>query len=117
MHNNLITEPEHAWFRADRERRAGKSLEQWEADSGGESAWTAAQPGLERLAKLLKEHKRDEGAFMLGSQVCYADLMATSLVEFYRRIDQSLFDRLTASVDGLKELYSACAPWFERNDH
>ena len=117
VYSHLITEEEKNWFRADRERRAGMSLEQWESEKGGEVAWKAAEPGFQLFEKLLREHKRDQGPFILGSEVCYADLMAASLAEFYRRIEQNAYERLTGAVGGLKELCEACSPWFERNNY
>ena len=117
VHSRLVTEEEKKWFRADRERRAGMSLEEWDDKKGGERAWEAAKPGFELFEKLLTEHKRDPGPFILGSQMCYTDLMAASIAEFFRRIEQEAFERLTGAVNGLKELHEACASWFERNDH
>ena len=67
--------------------------------------------------RLGRPHKRDEGPFILGSQVCYADFMAASVVEVFRRVEDGAFERMCGAVDGLKELHEGCAPWFRRNDH
>ena len=45
VYSNIITEGERDWFRRDREGRAGMTLEQWDAEKGGEKAWKAAQEG------------------------------------------------------------------------
>lgn len=112
VHGKVVTEGEMDWFRTDREQRACQmlgrdhiSLEEWERESGGEEAFKASEPGMERLSKLLEEHKKDGGPFVLGSEPCYTDLMVVGLAEFYRRIGDGAYEKLVGSVRG-RHLYS-----------
>ena len=117
VHRGIITDAELDWFRQDRERRCGMSLEQWEGEKGGETAWKAAGPGFEQLSKVLKEYKQDEGPFILGSKPCYTDFAVAGPAEFFLQTGQDMYERLVGNVEGLRELHDACKPWFERNDH
>ena len=103
------------WWRAKREATLGCTIEEFEAAKGGEPAWKAAEPGIAAMQKFLTENKRDEGPFILGSQVCYADFIVAGMAEALRRIGQDLYDRVTSSCKGVKELHVACAPWFEKD--
>jgi glutathione S-transferase len=124
IYSQIVTEPEMEWFRTDRESRVSKmlsrdhiTLEEWEREAGGKATFEASEPGMAELSKFLKEHKQDDGPFVLGSEACYADLMIAALAEFYLRVGDGAFEKLTESVDGLKELCEACSPWFRRNNH
>ena len=126
VHSDIITDEEKGWFRNDRESRAcamlGRdriTLEEWDQEAGGAQAFDKLGPGLEQLSKFLKEHKQDDGPFILGSKPCYADLIVAGLLEAYRRIGSAdgVFDKLTASVDGLAEHCEACSPWLKRNNY
>ncbi|KAM3421471.1 hypothetical protein BST61_g1864 [Cercospora zeina] len=103
------------YWRAKREATFGATVEEFEAAKGGEAAWQAAQPGLEAMEKFLKENKRDHGAFILGSQVCYGDFVIAAMAESMKRIRQDLYSRLVASCAGVQELHEACREWFEKD--
>ena len=124
IYSGIITEPEMEWFRKDRESRVSKmmsrdhiTLEEWEREAGGKATFQGSAPGMAELSKFLQENKRDDGPFILGSEVYYADLMVNGLVEFYRRVGDGAFEHLIESVVGLKALYDACSPWFRRNNY
>ena len=126
VHHVIITDEEKDWFREDRERRAramlGRdriTLEEWDQEAGGVDAFKNLGPGMEQLAKFLKEHKQDDGPFILGSKPCYTDLIIAGLIEAYRRIGaaEGAFDKFTTSVPGLAEHYEACRPWLKRNNY
>lgn len=92
IYSHVITEEEKEWFRKDRESRAAAmlgrdhiSLEEWERETGGKASFKASEPGMAELSKFLKEYKKDYGPFILGSQVCYADLLVVGIAEFYRK--------------------------------
>ena len=70
---NIMREPSTSWHAKDREQRFGKSLEQLDSEDGGEKAWNAAQSCLESLRNELSKSKRDDGPFVLGQTVSYAD--------------------------------------------
>lgn len=126
VHSEIITDEEKAWFRNDRETRARAmlkrdsiTLEEWDREAGGMSAIKGCEPGMEQMSKFLKEHKQDDGPFILGRKACYADLIIAGLVEAYRRIgsNEGAFEKLTKSITGLTEHYEACRPWLKRNNY
>ena len=124
-YSDIITDEEKEWLRKDRETRGSAmmgrdhiTLEEWYREAGGKEAlFKASEPGMAELSKFLKEHKKDDGPFVLGSEVCYADLIVVSVAEFFHRMGDGAYEKLIDSVDGMKELHEACRPWFERNNY
>lgn len=94
-----------------KEKMLGMSMQEYEA-SGGENAWKAAEPGFAALKEFMASNKKDQGPFLLGSQVCYGDFIIASMLEALRRIGDGLFERAVSYDDQLKELHAACGEWF-----
>lgn len=92
------------------------SLDELEAKRGGEQAWKAAGPGLDALEALMREHKVDEGPFVLGSQVSYADFVVVAVLEGFRRIGQDLFDKVVDGREALRGVWEACGEWMVKDD-
>ena len=86
---NVLREPSAPWFAADRERRFGKTLDEYERDEGGDAAWDAAQKGLESLKLEMKQQKKDDGPFVLGSTVSYGDFLIAAIFTWLERVDLS----------------------------
>ncbi|KAK5681447.1 hypothetical protein LTS10_005977 [Elasticomyces elasticus] len=107
----MIVESSVPWVREARQKAFGMSLEELEAAKGGERAWEAAKPGFVELRNLISDHKRDEGPFILGSVVSYADFVVVAALEGFQRIGRDIFDRLVSEVDGLAALHEACSQW------
>lgn len=105
-----------AHFNAARAARFGMALDELEATRGGEQAWEAAKPGLDALEALMGEYKVDEGPFVLGSRVSYADFVVVAVLEGFRRVGQDLFERIVGGREGLREVWVACEEWRERDD-
>jgi len=103
-------------FYSTREKRFGMPLDELERQKGGAKAWEAAKPGLDELTAFLNEHKLDEGPFVLGSKVCYADFLIACMIESLRRIGPDLYDKFVEHHGELRALHEACKPWME-NDH
>lgn len=101
------------FFREARKKAFGVELEEMEREKGGEKAWEAAQPGFEELSAFLQEHKRDEGPFVLGSQVSYVDFMIAAVVEGMRRIGEDIYEGIVSREKRLAELHAACQPWMK----
>lgn len=91
-------------------------LDELEATKGGEQAWEAAKPGLDALEALIREWKVDEGPFVLGSRVSYADFVVVAVLEGFRRVGEDLFERIVEGREGLRGVWVACAEWLERDD-
>ncbi|KAK3720543.1 hypothetical protein LTR37_003592 [Vermiconidia calcicola] len=110
---DIILEEYAEWFAEARAQKLGMPLDELERTRGGDQAWEAARPGLIELTQFLAEQKRDDGPFILGSQVCYADFLIVSMMEALRRIGQDLFERfIQVSGDhSLRKLHEACQRW------
>lgn len=104
------------YFHAARSARFGMTLDELEARRGGEKAWEAAKPGLNALEALMREHKVDQGRFVLGSQVSYADFVVVAVLEGFRRLGQDLFDRVVEGREGLRGVWEACEEWMGKDD-
>ncbi len=110
-----IVESNYDWFQVARAKMFGMPLDEWEKTRGGEQAWQAARPGLQELKAFLKESKVDDGPFVQGSEVCYADFIICSTVEALRRIGPDLFEKVMEIYDGddLRKLHEACGEWLK----
>ena len=112
---DIIVEDCYDWFQAARAKLFGMPLDELEKTKGGDQAWEASKPGLIELKDFVKEHKRDDGPFVLGSQVCYADFLIAASMEALRRIGGDLYDKLVdlSGDDSLRKLHEACQKWMK----
>ncbi|OMP84908.1 hypothetical protein BK809_0000660 [Diplodia seriata] len=110
----LLTEKSAPYFYETRKERFGMTLEQFEAEKGGDPAWARAKQPIENLAALLK---KTDGPYFLGTTVSYADFVVASLLHFVKLLGPELYDRFVAHDKALDDLYKACAKWLERDDH
>ncbi|GAM91572.1 hypothetical protein ANO11243_096240 [Dothideomycetidae sp. 11243] len=102
-------------FKAGPEKRFGVSLDELERTKGGEVAWEAVKPAASNLVELLKRHKKDDGPFLRGSQVSYADFLIVAFFEAARGIDPAIFERLVKMNPAFEELYAASEKWLQKN--
>ena len=107
-----------AHFNTSRAARFGMPLDELEATRGGEAAWEAAKPGLDALEAFMGEWKVDEGPFVLGSRVSYADFVVVGLLEGFRRVGGGLFEGVVEGRGGLRGVWGACerGGWLGRDD-
>jgi glutathione S-transferase len=115
MPRECLSGPTIAWHREVREQSFGMTLEEVEAKYGGEPAWEKAMPGFESLAAILKHDP--SGPFCLGSTPSYADFLINGFLEWCRCLAGGIFERVVGIDQAFKDVYDACAPWLERNDH
>lgn len=108
---NLITTSSIPTFEKTREKLFGMSLTDLERTKGGEKAWQAAEPGFVATKAILNEHKKDDGPFILGSQVCYADFVIAATFLAAKRAGHDMFDRIISWDSCFKALYEACEAW------
>ncbi|KAJ5217235.1 glutathione s-transferase [Penicillium chermesinum] len=108
----IIDESTLPAFEKTREARFGMTLQEMEAKAG-DGIWDAAEPGFVAAGKLLSEHKVDEGPFILGSQVCYADFILVAMFEAFKRADQGMFERAIGRNAAFQALYDACQEWVQ----
>ena len=71
---------------------------------------------FDQLKAELHKHKKDEGPFVLGSQVSYGDFIIASFFESVERVDKAVYDRLVGYDDSFKRLHEGCRPWLERDE-
>lgn len=116
--NECLPERSAKFFSEDREKRFGISLDDL-ANLKGEELFSAAEaPGgiLEQLKDELHKHKKDDGPFVLGSQVSYGDFIIASLFESLARVVPRLYERVIGYDDSFKKLHDVCKPWLEKDD-
>ncbi|KAF2142241.1 uncharacterized protein K452DRAFT_271090 [Aplosporella prunicola CBS 121167] len=111
---SLLNERSAEYFYRTRKENFGVPLDVLEKERGGEQAWEKAKAPLEKVAAMLKEN---DGPFFLGEQVCYADFVVVSVLQFCKRIGQDLYDRIVAIDKAYDDIYKASAKWLERDDH
>jgi glutathione S-transferase len=114
---NVLREPSASFFAEDRRQRFGKTLDQLEQDDGGDKGWAAAQKALECLRLEMKQHKNDDGPFLLGSRVSYGDFLITAIFTWLERADSRVFERFVGYDESFRRVYEACRPWLERDGH
>lgn len=106
-----------AFHRKVRKESYGMELEELERQYGGEKAWEKAMPGLKALAAALKEDPA--GPYCLGKTPSYADFLIVGFLEWAKCVstEDDLYDRIVGVDRGFDDVYKACSPWLERNDH
>ena len=110
---DMLMDSSVPWFLEARKNTFGMSLDELEKTKGGEQAWIAAEPGFEELKTFLYTHKRDEGPFVLGSQVSYADFVIVSMIEAFKRIGEDLFEKFVSYDESFSGLHGACQTWMK----
>ena len=113
IRDDVITEHALPYWLETRESLFGMSIDEFALRNGGEQAWKAAEPGFGELVELLTEHKRDDGPFILGREVCYGDFVIVAAIESLRMSAQEIFERFVGYDQKIEGLYSACRPWLE----
>lgn len=113
---STVTESTVEAYSASRKQKFGMSIDEMAKKAGGDQAWTAAQPGFDAMKRLLTEKKVDDGPFIQGSKVCYADFIIVVAFEAYKQVDVGMYDRIMAMDEKFVRLYDACEAWLERAD-
>ena len=116
---HMLTDRSAPWFAEDRKKRLGMSLEELAAQKGGEAAFQTGEAKggpFERLKEVLTKHRKDEGPFILGSEVSYGDLVAASFFECFKRGESKMYERLVGYDESFKKLHEACEPWLQKDD-
>ncbi|KAJ9149482.1 Glutathione S-transferase [Pleurostoma richardsiae] len=114
---NLLNEASVEYWYTTRRQRLGMSVQEYEEKYGGEAAYSGAEPYLRQMTELLKEN---EGPFLMGSEVSYADFTWVALLLFFKRVDEGIFREVlkrTGDEAVHQSLLDACAPWLKRTDH
>lgn len=116
---DLLSPRSAEYFERTRKETFGASLDDVAAVKGGPEAWkAAAAPGgpAEKLSKLLTEHKKDQGPYVLGRQPSYGDFIAVSVFECIERCSKADYHRLLELDPNYGKLHEACRPWLIRDD-
>ena len=114
--DDWLQEPSKSWFIEDRKRRLGMDVWELERSKGGERAWPGAVEKLRELQAFLRDHKKDEGPFVLGSAVSYADLVIIALFESLKRVRKDAYEKIMAFDQDFKKLHEAGKKWTEKDD-
>jgi glutathione S-transferase len=112
-----LNEPSRSFFVERRCERAGvSSFQELQEKAGGEKARPKIEAAVQRLREFLKENKRDEGPFVLGGEVSYADLVVVALLEALERGSRELYELVVGDAEELRRLHEACRKWAGRDD-
>ena len=111
----LLNPESKAYFEETREKRFGMPLEELARKEGGDEAYEKARPAFRKLGELLEKNGKG-GPFFLGEEASFVDFVVVGLLEFMRRIEEGILERVVGMEPGLGRLYEACKPWLERND-
>lgn len=115
--NKLIAPEDLEWFKQDRAKRFGMTVEELMAEKDPDAAYTGAKAGFEKCKKVLTAHKKDDGPFILGSVPSYADFYLVSTMQMYKQAGPQLFDRFFEEAGPeLRALFEACKKWTLRQD-
>lgn len=106
------------WFKEDRAKRFGMTVDEaFHTKKDGSSSFEAAKPGFERVAQVLKAHKLDQGPFILGSQVCYADFYLVATLQMFSQMGEDAYEEfMKHAPPELRQLHYACQKWTARQD-
>jgi len=111
---DVIAEEDVDWFHEDHIRRYKVGLEKLPRDLEGRAIGKARQ-GLDELLGLLKKYRKDDdGPFLLGSEVCYADFILVAALHSFNIIGR--LERVLGQRKEWRELYAACRGWLEKKD-
>lgn len=104
------------YFEETRAKRFGMPLSELaKSDGAGEQAWKNAEPSVKKLVEILKEKP---GAFVLGDEVSFADLIIGGMVAMLKVLDKNgdLYDRLLQQDEAVKKNWDGISKFFERDD-
>ena len=108
----LVAPQDVEWVREDRARRFGTTVQDLETEKDPNAAYAGAKPGFEMCRKVLRDHKQDEGPFILGSVPSYADFYLVSTMQMFSQAGKEVFGRFLGEAGPeLRELYAACEQW------
>ena len=111
---NLLNPPSAEYFERTRAKRFGCPLSELEKKTSEDEAWKNAEPAIYELAELLK---KQSGPFFLGETVSYADLILVATLQFLKRIERRLFDKIVSIAPAFGKVYDASEGWLEREAH
>ncbi|KAH9213322.1 putative glutathione S-transferase [Leptodontidium sp. 2 PMI_412] len=111
---NLLNERSSEYFHRTREQGIGKPLTQFMKEEGGEEAWVEALPAIKALGELVK---KNGGPYVMGKTPSYADFVVVGFLQFFKVIEEDMYQRLIKVDPALGEVYDACKPWLERDGH
>ena len=111
---NIVNPRSAEWVERKREEDFGLSWDEIARTYGGEDAWTKAEPASRALGDILKA---EGGPFALGKTVSYADFIIVGCLQFFKRVDVHIYERIVGVEPALNTLYEASATWLERDDH
>ena len=109
-----LSGPSIEYYTEARKTTFGMSLDELEAEHGGEPAWARAMPGLQRFVDILRSDA--SGPFCLGRTPSYADFLIVGFLEWAKCVRGGCFDRVVGVDKAFQDVYDACEPWLKKND-
>ncbi|KEY66741.1 hypothetical protein S7711_06787 [Stachybotrys chartarum IBT 7711] len=110
---SILSEYSAEYFQRTRKQWFGMSLDELEAQKGGDDAWARSKESFGQAAALLK---KNGGPFLLGQQFSWADCIFAGFLHFLKRaVGPEGFKRLEEWPE-IIAYYDACGKWLEKDD-
>lgn len=96
------------YYRRTREARLGHSLEAIHTapQSKIDGMWKASEKSFGLVGRMLEDNP--EGPFVLGKTRSYADIVIVAMLNFSRRCDTKIFERIMSFHPAFGKLLEAC---------
>lgn len=111
---SILNENSREYFERTRAEALGKTLQEYASTDGGEEAWIEALPGIKGLGSIIG---KEEGPFVMGDTPSYADFVIVGMLQFFKEVDEDIYERLVKTEPEFGKLYDVCRHWLERNGH
>ena len=111
---NLLSEQSADYFERTRKEMFGMPLSEVGKAKGGEDAWEKAESHLKAGGDMFK---KNGGPFLQGETVTFADMIIIGAIQFAKRIDGSIYERIVSIEPALGKLMDASKDLLERDNH
>ncbi|KAI1328937.1 putative glutathione S-transferase [Xylariaceae sp. FL0255] len=119
VYKRLLKESNWEYWKKTRFASIDMPIEQYEKEfASDDTPYKNAAPHFSKISELL--HEDESGPFFMGKTVCYTDFVWGSVLLFYRRIGEDVFEKVleaTGDRDVHLKLLEGLKPWSERDDH
>ncbi|KAL8678370.1 MAG: hypothetical protein Q9186_005264 [Xanthomendoza sp. 1 TL-2023] len=111
---NILGEESKGYLIAQREKASGlKFAEKGEEEEEEEKAWEDVVPLVREMGQVLRSKKDEEGPFILGKEVSFADFVLVGWMVFLRRCGEGVWERFVGIEPGFGRLWEGCLGWVE----
>ncbi|KAF2131525.1 hypothetical protein P153DRAFT_365107 [Dothidotthia symphoricarpi CBS 119687] len=110
---SVLNGPSAEYIDRAREQDFGAPLKEVEREYATEECWEKAKKPATEAGDWLR---KNGGPFFLGETVSYADFIFVSMLHFFKRLDEGIFERYLALDPTFPRVYEACKQWLQKED-